>query len=366
MNHHLVVLPGDGIGPEIVAQALAVLDAAEKRFGFTVAREEHLLGGAAIDATGDPLPQRTLDACKKADAVLLGAVGGPKWDALPHGKRPESGLLGIRKALNLYANIRPATVFPELSSLSGLRPDAVKNGIDLVVVRELTGDVYFGQPAGMEVRDGVRHAFNTMIYNENEIRRIATVGFETAMLRKKRMVSVDKANVLASSRLWREIVDDMRREYPEVAVSHMYVDNCTMQLVINPAQFDVILTGNLFGDILSDEASAICGSLGLLPSASVSGLGKGGGAGIFEPIHGSAPDIAGQDKANPLATILSLAMMLDMAFARNDAATAITEAVRGVLKAGYRTGDIASSMSAPKLVGCKEMGSLVAAAVLRG
>ncbi len=368
MKKHIVVLPGDGIGPEITAEALKVLAAVEKKFGFSVTVEEQLIGGAALDAVGESLPAQTLEACKKADAVLLGAVGGPKWDALPHGKRPESGLLAIRKALNLFANLRPATVFPELAPLSCLRPDLVQNGIDLLVVRELTGDVYFGRPAGEEVRDGVRRAFNNMVYTEPEIRRIAKVAFDTAMQRDKRLVSVDKANVLASSRLWRGIVDDMRKEYPEVQVSHMYVDNCAMQLVINPAQFDVILTGNLFGDILSDEASAVCGSLGLLPSASLSGTAADGGIGLFEPIHGSAPDIAGQNKANPLATILSLAMMLRIAFGRQDAAEAVETAVRKVLQAGWRTGDIMTApadaqMGDPRLVGCKEMGSLVTAAV---
>ena len=363
MNKRIVLLPGDGIGPEVITEAVKVLRAVEKKFGCAFSTEEALIGGAAIDATGEPLPQATLDAAKKADAILLGAVGGPKWDGLAHGKRPESGLLAIRKELNLYANLRPATVFPELASLSCLRPEVVANGIDLLVVRELTGDVYFGQPAGEEMRDGVRYAFNNMIYNENEIRRIAKVAFDAAMKRNKRICSVDKANVLATGRLWRSVVEEVRKDYPEVEISYMYVDNCAMQLVINPGQFDVILTGNLFGDILSDEASAIAGSLGMLPSASLSGTAADGGIGLYEPIHGSAPDIAGQNKANPLATILSVAMMLQMAFGMHEAAQAVEKAVRQVLKEGYRTGDIAKTLEQPQMVGCKEMGDLVAARV---
>ena len=363
MNKHIVLLPGDGIGPEVTAEAVKALRAVEKKFGCSFSTEEALIGGAAIDATGEPLPKATLEAAKKADAIILGAVGGPKWDALPHGKRPESGLLAIRKELNLFANLRPATVFPELASLSCLKPEVVAGGIDLLVVRELTGDVYFGQPAGEEVRDGVRYAFNNMIYNEHEIRRISKVAFDAAMKRGKRICSVDKANVLATGRLWRSVVEEVHKNYPEVEVSYMYVDNCAMQLVINPAQFDVILTGNLFGDILSDEASAIAGSLGMLPSASLSGTAKDGGIGLYEPIHGSAPDIAGQNKANPLATILSVAMMLQMAFGMTDAAQAVESAVRQVLREGFRTGDIAKTMETPTLVGCKEMGDLVAARI---
>ena len=363
MNKHIVLLPGDGIGPEVVAEAVRVLRAVEKRFGCSFSMEEALIGGAAIDATGDPLPGATLEAAKKADAIILGAVGGPKWDAMPHGKRPESGLLAIRKELNLFANLRPATVFPELASLSCLKPEVVAGGIDLLVVRELTGDVYFGQPAGEEVRDGVRYAFNNMIYNENEIRRIAKVAFDAAMKRGKRICSVDKANVLATGRLWRSVVEEVRKDYPKVEVSYMYVDNCAMQLVINPAQFDVILTGNLFGDILSDEASAVVGSLGMLPSASLSGTAAEGGIGLYEPIHGSAPDIAGQNKANPLAAILSAAMLLQMAFGLTDAAQAVESAVRQVLREGFRTGDIAKTLAQPKLVGCKEMGDLVVAKI---
>ena len=359
MNKHIVLLPGDGIGPEVTAEAIKVLRAVEKKFGCAFTTETRLIGGAAIDAAGEPLPRDTLEAAKQAGAILLGAVGGPKWDGLPHGRRPESGLLAIRRELGLFANLRPAVVFPELASLSCLRPEAVAAGIDLLVVRELNGDVYFGQPAGEELCNGLRYAFNNMIYNEDEISRIAKVGFEAARRRGRRLCSVDKANVLATGRLWRAVVEETRLSYPDVEVSHMYVDNCAMQLVLNPAQFDVILTGNMFGDILSDEASAIAGSLGLLPSASLSGSG-GEAAGLYEPVHGSAPDIAGQDRANPLAAILSLAMLLQMSFNLAEAARAVEEAVRAVLRAGYRTGDIARSLERPRLVGCREMGDLVA------
>lgn len=361
MNKHIVLLPGDGIGPEVVAQAVKTLRAVEKRFDVTFSTEEALMGGCAIDATGEPLPKATVEACKKADAVLLGAVGGPKWDTLP--KRPEAGLLGIRKELNLFANLRPATVFPELASLSCLKPDLVEKGVDILVVRELTGDVYFGKPAGEEVRDGLRYGFNNMIYNEDEVRRIARVAFAAARTRAKRLCSVDKANVLDVSRLWRKVVIETHQEFPDVELSHMYVDNCAMQLIINPAQFDVILTGNIFGDILSDESAAVAGSLGMLPSASLSGTAEDGGSGLYEPIHGSAPDIAGQDKANPLATILSVAMMLRLTFAMNDAADAVEKAVRDVLREGWRTGDIARAGLKGEVIGCVRMGDLVAAKI---
>ncbi len=361
MNKHIVLLPGDGIGPEVVAQALKVLRAVEKRFGLSFSTEEALMGGCAIDATGEPLPEATLEACKKADAVLLGAVGGPKWDNLP--KRPEAGLLGIRKALGLFANLRPAVVFPELASLSCLKPELVEKGVDILVVRELTGGIYFGKPAGEELREGLRCGFNTMIYNEDEVRRIARVAFAAARGRKKRLCSVDKANVLEVSRLWRKVIVETHAEFPDVELSHMYVDNCAMQLIINPAQFDVIVTGNLFGDILSDEAAAVAGSLGMLPSASLSGTAAQGGTGLYEPIHGSAPDIAGQNKANPLATILSLAMMLRLSFAMNEAADAVEHAVREVLREGRRTGDIARAGLQGEIVGCSMMGDLVAAKI---
>lgn len=361
MKKHIVLLPGDGIGPEVVAQAVKVLGAVQKKFGVEFTTEEALIGGAAIDATGEPLPQATLEACKKADAILLGAVGGPKWDNLPNKQRPEGGLLAIRKALGLYANLRPSTVYPELASLSCLKPELVEKGVDILVIRELTGDVYFGQPAGEEVRDGLRYAFNNMIYNEEEIRRIAHVGFASARARGKRLCSVDKANVLVVGRLWRTVVEEVHREYPDVELSHMYVDNAAMQIILNPAQFDVLLTGNIFGDILSDEAAAVAGSLGMLPSASLSGApGKAGGIGLYEPVHGSAPDIAGQDKANPLATILSSAMMLRLGFGLAEAADAVEKAVRGVLEDGWRTGDIIrGGGNQVRLAGCAEMGEQV-------
>ncbi|MDP3427354.1 MAG: 3-isopropylmalate dehydrogenase, partial [Humidesulfovibrio sp.] len=302
----ICIMPGDGIGREIVAQALRVLTKVGAKFGKTFETQEALIGGSAIDATGVPLPEETVRLCKAADAVLLGAVGGPKWDAIDPAIRPERGLLGIRKELGLFANLRPASLFPELKHACYLRPDIVAKGIDLLVVRELTGGAYFGTPKGVEVRGGERVGFNNMIYAEHEIRRIAKVGFEAARKRRKQLCSVDKANVLDVSRLWREVVIEVSSDYPDVALSHMYVDNAAMQLVRDPSQFDVIVTENLFGDILSDEASVITGSIGMLPSASL-GVGN---PGLFEPIHGSAPDIAGQNKANPLATILSVAMLL--------------------------------------------------------
>jgi len=351
---NICLLPGDGIGPEIVTQGTKVLDAVAHRFGHTVSTSSALIGGAAIDATGSPLPDATVEACRTSDAVLLGAVGGPKWDDLPSEKRPEKGLLGIRKALGLFANLRPAALFPELAGACLLRADIAAAGLDLVVVRELTGDVYFGQPAGIETRDGLRTGFNTMIYDEDEVRRIARVAFDTARARKRRVCSVDKANVLATSRLWREVVEEVARDYPDVELSHMYVDNAAMQLVRWPAQFDVIVTGNLFGDILSDEAAVITGSIGMLPSAS---MGSGGPA-LFEPIHGSAPDIAGQDKANPIATILSVGMMLRLGFGLTAEADAIDAAVRRVLAEGYRTGDIMEN--GRTLVGTVSMGNLIA------
>ena len=336
MNKHICVLPGDGIGPEVTAQALRVLDAVGHKFGHTFTREEALIGGAAIDATGEPLPQATLAACRKADAVLLGAVGGPKWDNLA-ANRPEAGLLAIRKELGLYANFRPAVLYPELASACPLRPELTAKGLDVFIVRELTGDVYFGEPAGREIRQGQRVAFNNMIYAESEVRRIAHMAFKAARGRKKRLCSVDKANVLEVSRLWREVVIETAAEYLDVELSHLYVDNAAMQLVINPGQFDVIVTGNLFGDILSDEASVITGSIGMLPSASL-----GENIALHEPIHGSAPDIAGQDIANPLATILSVAMLLRYSFNLTQEAEAVERAVKQVLAEGYRTGDIYS------------------------
>uniref|UniRef100_I2Q3H7 3-isopropylmalate dehydrogenase n=1 Tax=Desulfovibrio sp. U5L TaxID=596152 RepID=I2Q3H7_9BACT len=355
MRYNICVMPGDGIGPEIVAEARKVMEAVGKKFGLEFAFTEALIGGAAIDAKGTPLPEATVAACKAADAVLLGAVGGPKWDAIDPAIRPEKGLLGIRKALGLFANLRPAKLFPELASACCLRPDIVGKGLDVMVVRELTGGAYFGEPRGIEERGGEKVGFNTMIYAEHEVRRIARVGFETARKRGKKLCSVDKANVLDVSRLWRAVVLEVAKDYPDVELSHMYVDNAAMQLVRDPSQFDVIVTENLFGDILSDEAAVITGSIGMLPSAS---LGEGN-PGLYEPIHGSAPDIAGQDKANPLATILSVAMLLKHSFGETKAAEAIDAACARVLADGYRTGDIMEPGKV--LVGCRQMGDLVVA-----
>ncbi len=353
MNKKICVMPGDGIGPEIVSQALLVLKAVEEKFGHTFEIEEALIGGAAIDAKNTPLPQETIDACKAADAVLLGAVGGEKWDTIDPAIRPERGLLGIRKELGLFANLRPALLFPELAGACLLRPDIVKEGLDIMVIRELTGGIYFGKPAGVEVRDGKRVGFNTMIYDEDEVRRIAIVAFETAMKRTKRLCSVEKANVLDVSRLWREIVLEVAKDYPEVELTHMYVDNAAMQLVRNPNQFDTIVTGNLFGDILSDEAAVITGSIGMLPSASLGAQNPG----LYEPIHGSAPDIAGKNLANPLATILSLSMMFRYSFGLEEEALCIDKAVQKVLQDGYRTGDIMEDGKTQ--VSTTEMGALV-------
>jgi 3-isopropylmalate dehydrogenase len=357
MNMKICLMPGDGIGPEIVTQAVKVLEKVAEKFGHTVQTETALIGGAAIDAVGNPLPEATIAACKAADAVLLGAVGGPKWDEIDPAIRPEKGLLGIRKALGLFSNLRPAVLFPELAAASYLRPDIIKHGLDIMVVRELTGGAYFGEPRGETVVNGERAAFNTMIYSESEIERIVRVACEIARKRGKKLCSVDKANVLDVSRLWREVAIRTAAEYPDVELSHMYVDNAAMQLIRDPSQFDVIVTENLFGDILSDEASIITGSIGMLPSAS---MGSGGPA-LFEPIHGSAPDIAGRDIANPLATILSLSMMLRFAFGLEAEAEAIDAAVKSVLAQGYRTGDI--FVGEGKKVGCSEMGALVTAAI---
>jgi 3-isopropylmalate dehydrogenase len=350
----ICVLRGDGIGPEIVDQALKVLRTVGKRFGRSFETTDALIGGAAIDATGVPLPEETVRLCRESDAVLLGAVGGPKWDEIDPAVRPEKGLLGIRKALGLFSNLRPATLYPQLKAACYLRPDIVDQGIDVMVVRELTGGIYFGEPRGEEVRDGERVGFNTMIYREGEVRRIARVAFEAARKRRGKLCSVDKANVLDVSRLWRKVVVETAREYPDVELSHMYVDNAAMQLVRSPSQFDVIVTGNLFGDILSDEAAVITGSIGMLPSAS---LGEAN-PGLYEPIHGSAPDITGQDKANPLATILSVAMLLRYSGGMEEQAQAIEQAVGRTLDQGLRTGDIMQPGMA--MVGCRAMGDAVA------
>ena len=352
----IAVLPGDGIGPEIVAQAVKVMEALRSD-GLKIEMEYAHIGGAGYDASGDPLPEATLKLSQASDAVLLGAVGGYQYDNLPRPQRPEQGLLRIRKGLNLFANLRPALVYPELVNASSLKPELV-SGLDIMILRELTGDVYFGQPRGIRtLENGERQGFDTMHYSESEIRRVAHVGFQSAMKRSKKLCSVDKANVLDTSMFWREIVSDVAKEYPEVALSHMYVDNAAMQLVRAPKQFDVMLTGNLFGDILSDEASMLTGSIGMLPSASLDANNKG----LYEPCHGSAPDIAGKNIANPLATILSVAMMMRYTFAREDVATRIENAVRKTLQQGYRTGDIAEAGMAK--IGTAEMGDAVVAAL---
>jgi len=352
----IAILPGDGIGPEIVGEAVRVLDVL-RRDGLPIETEHAPIGGAGYDAAGHPLPEPTLALAKAADAVLLGAVGGPRYDTLPRALRPEQGILGIRKALGLFANLRPALLYPELAGASSMRPEVVAD-LDLMIIRELTGDIYFGQPRGRRTNAaGEAEGFDTMLYSEGEIRRIAAVGFETARKRGRKLCSVDKANVLDTSILWRETVSAMAPDYPDVALSHMYVDNAAMQLVRNPKQFDVIVTGNMFGDILSDEASMLAGSIGMLPSASLDAANKG----LYEPIHGSAPDIAGQDKANPLATMLSLAMMFRYTFARAEVADRIERAVRKVLAAGLRTGDIAAA--GERVVGTRAMGEAVVAAL---
>lgn len=351
---NIAVLPGDGIGPDVVEQSIGVLNAIGKKYGHEFVLKEGIIGGCAIDVTGEPLPQETLELCKSCDAVLLGAVGGPKWDTLPGNKRPEAGLLAIRGGLGLFANLRPAVIYSALKSASPLRADIVQDGIDIMVVRELTGGMYFGERGRIQTENMGEAAYDTEKYSKVEVERIARLAFETAMKRGKKLMSVDKANVLESSRLWREVVIEVAKDYPQVELSHMYVDNAAMQLVRNPMQFDVIVTSNIFGDILSDEASMITGSIGMLPSAS---LGQGT-LGLYEPIHGSAPDIAGQDKANPIATILSVAMMMKYSLGLNDAAQAIENAVINVLDSGYRTGDIASA-DTTKVVGTKEMGKLI-------
>jgi len=352
----IAILPGDGIGPEIVGEAIKVLDVLRGE-GLPIETGTAPIGGAGYDASGKPLPDATLALARDADAVLLGAVGGPSYDTLPRPSRPEQGILGIRKALGLFANLRPALLYPELAGASALKPDVVA-GLDLMIVRELTGDIYFGEPRGRR-RNAADESegFDTMRYSESEIRRIARVGFEIAMRRGRRLCSVDKANVLDTSILWREVVTSMAKDYADVTLTHMYVDNAAMQLVRNPKQFDVIVTGNLFGDILSDEASMLAGSIGMLPSASLDAANKG----LYEPIHGSAPDIAGTDKANPLGTILSVAMMFRYTFARADIAERIERAVRAALAAGVRTGDIA--LSGEHAVGTRAMGDAVASAL---
>ena len=350
----IAVLAGDGVGPEVIAEAVKVLGALD---GLRLEVERAPVGGAAYDEARDPIPEATLSLAKKADAVLFGAVGGPQYDALPRDKRPEQAILRLRKDLDLFANLRPASVFPELADASTLRPEVV-SGLDILILRELTGDIYFGQPRGIRKLDGgTREGYDTMRYSEPEIRRIAHAGFKAALKRTKKVCSVDKANVLETSQLWREVVSAVGREYPGVELTHMYVDNAAMQLLKDPKQFDVIVTGNMFGDILSDEASMLTGSIGMLPSASLDERGKG----LYEPIHGSAPDIAGKNLANPLATILSAAMMLRYSLEQEAAAARVEGAVRKVLAQGYRTGDI--FRPGTRKVGTREMGDAVVAAM---
>lgn len=347
----VALLKGDGIGPEIVQSAVEVLEKVGELFGYSFIFEEGLIGGLAIDQKGDPLPQETLELCLKADAVLLGAVGGPRWDDLPTHKRPEKGLLGIRKALDLYANLRPAKVYEPLISSSPLKDDVVR-GTDFIAVRELTGDVYYGEPRGVFVEQGKRVGINTMRYTEDEIRRIVRKSFEIARDRRKKLTSVDKSNVLEVSALWRDIVQEESKNFPEVQVEHLYVDNCAMQIVRRPSSFDVIVTGNIFGDILSDESAVITGSLGMLPSASI-----GNTHALYEPVHGSAPDIAGKGIANPIATILSAGMMLRYSFGLKEASDAVEKAVEIALQKGYRTPDIHTEGT--KRVGTREMTNII-------
>ena len=351
MKAKIAVLPGDGIGPEVVPQAVKVLEKVATLYGHHFEFPTADVGGAAIDRTGRPLPEATLQLAKESDAILLGAVGGPKWEGLDYTVRPERALLGLREQLGLYANLRPAKLYPMLADASTLKREVIL-GIDLLVVRELTGGIYFGQPKGIEKTPDGERGVKTEVYTTQEIERIAKVAFEAARKRRHKVTSVDKANVLESSELWRRVVTTVAKRYPDVELHHLYVDNCAMQLVRNPSQFDVLVTTNLFGDILSDEAAMLTGSIGMLPSASV-----GGKVGMFEPIHGSAPDIAGKDQANPIATIASAAMMLSYAFNLDKEATAVEQAILRVLEQGYRTKDIYAEGTA--LVGTQEMGRLI-------
>ena len=360
MTRKIAVLPGDGIGPEIVAEAVKVLACLRRDFDFKVETEEALIGGAAIDAHGVPLPESTLALAKQADAILLGAVGGPKWDKVATANRPERGLLGLRAGLDLFANLRPAIMYPQLVNASALKPEVVA-GLDIMIVRELTGGMYFGTPRGIRIlENGERQGYNTLVYTESEIRRIGRVGFETARARNKRLCSVDKANVLECTELWRQVMQDLSAEYPDVQLSHMYVDNAAMQLVRWPKQFDVIVTENMFGDILSDCAAALTGSIGMLPSASLDSNRKG----MYEPIHGSAPDIAGKSIANPIATVLSVAMMLRYTLGEPALADRIESGINQVLEDGLRTADIYTDGT--RKVGTAEMGDAIVAAIKRG
>ncbi len=351
MSAKIALLPGDGIGPDVVQEAVRVLRVVDVKLGLKLDFEEALIGGAAIDVTGRPLPDETLELCRASRAVLLGAVGGPKWDDFSKADRPEAGLLAIRKELELFANLRPAVCFPDLIGASTLRPEVVE-GLDLLIVRELTGGIYFGEPKGCEPHDGGERAYNTMVYDAGEIERIVRLACEVAQKRSGKVCSVDKANVLEVSALWRRVATRVGEDYPDVELTHMYVDNCAMQLVRNPKQFDIIVTGNLFGDILSDEAAMLTGSIGMLPSASL-----GGSVGLYEPVHGSAPDIAGQDKANPVATILSAAMLLRYSLECLDGAEMIEGAVSKVIAEGYRTADLFEPGT--KLVGTRDMGDAI-------
>lgn len=354
MEYKIAVIPGDGIGPEVIGEAIKVLDAVGNKFGHKFNYEYLLAGGCAIDEKGTCLPQETIDKAKAADAVMLGAVGGPKWDNMPGGERPERALLGLRKELGLFANLRPAIMFDELKGACPLREEKVQGGLDIMIVRELTGGIYFGERGFKETEDMGLAAYDVEMYSEKEVERVAEIAFDMAMKRNKKVTSVDKANVLESSRLWRKTVAKVGEKYPEVTLENLYVDNAAMQLVHNPKQFDVIVTSNIFGDILSDEASMITGSIGMLPSASLAE----GAFGMYEPIHGSAPDIAGTGKANPMATILSVAMMLKYTFGLSEESDAIESAVKAVLEAGYRTPDILTE--GKTLVTTTEVGTLIA------
>ncbi|HCM42525.1 MAG TPA: 3-isopropylmalate dehydrogenase [Candidatus Omnitrophica bacterium] len=354
--YKIALLPGDGIGLEVTEQVIKILKKLQSEFHIVFETEKFLIGGCSIDAFGEPLTDDTLAKIKKYDAVFLGAVGGPKWDGLESAKRPEKGLLKLRKGLNAFANVRPVKMFDALVERSSLKPEIVK-GLDFVILRELVSGIYFGEPRGFKKSaSGEEQGFNTMIYSESEVERIAKKAFEMARKRKRVVTSVDKANVLEVSQLWRKVVERVHKQYPDVQLNHRYVDDCAMQFIRDPKQFDVVVTGNLFGDILSDEAAMLTGSIGMLPSASL-----GDTIGLYEPVHGSAPDIAGQDKANPLASILTLAMMLEWSFNLADLSDKLVKAVEAVLKEGYRTGDIATAGT--QLVSCSKMGDLVAAKI---
>lgn len=359
MSKKIAILPGDGIGPEIVAEATKIIHCLRREWDFKVELEEGLVGGAAIDVTGGPLPEQTLSLCKEADAILLGAVGGYKWESLDIAIRPEKGLLGLRSELELFSNLRPAILYPQLASASTLKPEVV-SGLDLMIVRELTGGIYFGQPRGVKTLDnGEKQGFNTLVYSESEIERIGRSAFEIAEKRNKKLCSVDKANVLECTELWREVMTELAKDYPDVELSHMYVDNAAMQLVRDPKQFDVMVTTNMFGDILSDCAAMLTGSIGMLPSASLNASGRG----MYEPIHGSAPDIAGQGIANPIATILSLSMMLRYSLGEAEMADRIEQGVNSVLDENVRTADIYTEGT--RKVGTVEMGDAIVAAMTR-